>query len=172
MKKVLPVGMILACIVWLISCKKSEVSTQEETLINGYEAISSQTPCQSGNMQVRTLETEYGCTNTAYTLQANLSNTHTVITNATQYASVVTSSTCNPAIDFNVYDVVVGKKQLQSGLGNIKYELNRNCATNTLTAKVTFNTTFAANAPNVTYQFLIPKLSTTNSSLQVQTVVQ
>lgn len=112
--------------------------------------------CKSTELIVKSLETEYGCPDTRYGLQIDLSENYTIIRTQQDFENKV-SSNCIPKIDFSSYDLVIGKKGLNRGNASIDYNLKRDC-TNILKLQVTFNQSLTLNAPIVTYHALIPKL--------------
>ncbi len=113
--------------------------------------------CEDLNVATTSLEAKYGCVNTKYQMDIDLSQTFTVIKNQTDYNALVTGS-CQPNIDFVTYDLVIGKQALGNGNTSINYELIENCQTGNQTLKVTFNQNETTVAPNLTYHALIPKL--------------
>lgn len=137
-------------------------------------------PCASPELPVRSLESEYGCPDTRRQLNVNLSQTHTVIRSQADFDRLVTSS-CQPRIDFNAYDLVIGKKELPSGNSGIMYTLRRDCKTNQVLLRarhkqctptcclycetnqvllrVVFQQNLTAEAPSITYHALVPKLA-------------
>ncbi len=126
--------------------------------------------CVSGPLAIKTLESEYGCTNTAMQLNINLSNNYRLINSTAEFTSLVTGS-CMPAIDFSQYTLLIGKQSLNGGLSNISYVANKDCSTGGYVVNVTITKNLALQAPNVTYHLLLPKIQN-NSSLQVNTTVQ
>ncbi len=128
---------------------------------------STEAGCTPTSLAVKTLETEYGCTNTAMQLGINLSDTFTIIESQTQFTTLV--SGCTPNVDFSQYSLLIGKKRLNGGLQSISYELKDECA-NGYVLNVKFTKSLASNAPNVTYHVLLPKLSN-NKPVTVNTAV-
>ncbi|MFD2890744.1 hypothetical protein ACFS5J_01795 [Flavobacterium chuncheonense] len=123
-------------------------------------------PCSDTVVTTASLETEYGCTETKYQMEIDLTDDFTVITNQTDFNTLVTGD-CQPNIDFANYDLVIGKKGLFSGNTSINYEMIKDCETNNLTLTVTFVQNAASEAPNLTYHALIPKL-TSGQSVMVE----
>lgn len=126
--------------------------------------------CVSGPLAIKTLESEYGCTNTAMQLNINLSNNYRLINSTAEFTSLVTGS-CMPAIDFSQYTLLIGKQSLNNGLQRINYEVLNDCASSKYIVNVTLVKNITLQAPNVTYHLLLPKIQN-NSSLQVNTTVQ
>lgn len=107
-------------------------------------------------IDITNLEDEYGCTNTEYDMDIDLSDEYTIINSQTAFDSLVTGH-CNPEIDFISYDLLIGKKGLPNGNISIDYQLIENCGTGHQTLTVTFNQNETTEAPNLTYHALIPK---------------
>ena len=118
---------------------------------------SSDDDCTDTIIDTTSLENEYGCTNTKYQMEIELSDNHMIIKNQLDFATFV-SGTCLPTIDFSIYDLVIGKKELSNGNSSIFYELIENCITGNENLSVTFNQNETTEAPNLTYHALIPKL--------------
>ncbi|MDM8174044.1 hypothetical protein QT327_06705 [Olivibacter sp. 47] len=70
------------------------------------------------------LEEVYGCTDTRYAFHIDLKETHELIRTKHTYDEKVTGS-CHPAIDFEKYDLLIGRKGLKSGNHSITYELKK-----------------------------------------------
>ena len=115
-------------------------------------------PCVSPELPVRSLESEYGCPDTRRQLNINLSQVHTIIRSQADFDRLVTGS-CQPRIDFTTYDLLIGKKGLPSGNSSITYTLRRDCETNQALLRVVFQQNATAEAPNITYHALVPKLA-------------
>jgi len=113
--------------------------------------------CTDNIVNITSLEKEYGCTDTKYQMDIDLSENYMIIRNQPDFAEFVSGS-CQPTIDFSTYDLVIGKKGLGSGNESIEYQLIENCETGNLNLKVTFFQNIASVAPNLTYHALIPKM--------------
>tara|TARA_Y100000385_G_C12893614_1_gene551086 strand:- start:4 stop:456 length:453 start_codon:yes stop_codon:yes gene_type:complete len=113
--------------------------------------------CTDMIVNTTSLEIEYGCINTKYQMDINLSENHMIIRNQLDFAEFVSGS-CQPTIDFSVYDLVIGKKGLANGNSSIDYELIEDCETGDQNLIVAFNQNDTTEAPNLTYHALIPKL--------------
>lgn len=113
--------------------------------------------CPDTVLNTTSLEIEYGCINTKYQMDIDLSENHMIIRNQLDFAEFVSGS-CQPAIDFSVYDLVIGKKGLSNGNSSIDYKLVEDCETGNQNLIVTFNQDETTEAPNLTYHALIPKL--------------
>jgi hypothetical protein len=126
------------------------------SVLLGLMSCDKKNECISTELIVKSLETEYGCADTRYGLQIDLSETYTIIRTQQDFENKV-SGNCIPKIDFSSYDLVIGKKGLTSGNASIDYNLTKDCK-NILKLQVTFNQSVTQNAPIVTYHALIPKL--------------
>ncbi len=113
--------------------------------------------CTDNELFTKSLEEEYGCVNTKYQIQIDLVDDFAIIHSQAAYNDLVTGI-CQPEIDFNTYDLVIGKKGLTSGNDTITYQLIENCNTNNLELKVSFHQNITTEAPNLTYHALIAKL--------------
>jgi hypothetical protein len=113
--------------------------------------------CTDTVINTTSLESEYGCTDTKYQMDIDLSDNFMIIRNQLDFTEFVTGS-CHPSIDFSTYDLVIGKKGLTSGNESIEYELIENCETGNLNLKVTFFQNITTVAPNLTYHALTPKI--------------
>ena len=135
--------LLLLLIINCIGCsKKDDDKSQCEDLIVPYTS----------------LEMEYGCSNTPYETNINLDDTYTVIRSQEVFDALVSGS-CSPTIDFNTYDLIIGKKGLRNGNIAISYELIEDCETNVLTLTVTFLQNATLEAPNLTYHVLTAKIA-------------
>ncbi|MCL4640364.1 MULTISPECIES: hypothetical protein [Olivibacter] len=114
------------------------------------------------------LEEVYGCTDTRYALHIDLKETHELIRTKHTYDEKVTGS-CHPAIDFEKYDLLIGRKGLKSGNHSITYELKKSC-TGEERLVVTFHQDISAVAATVTYHVLLPKADS-NRTIAVETKI-
>ena len=111
------------------------------------------------------LENEYGCINTKYQMDIVLSNDYTIIRSQESFYNLVTGD-CMPQIDFSTYDLVIGKKELTSGNTAINYSFMKHPCNGQFYLQVDFIQNATAEAPNLTYHALIPKLNT-NETVRV-----
>jgi len=125
--------------------------------------------CENKKKSITNLESEYGCVNTKGQMQIDLLNDFTIIKTQIIFDSLV-SGNCNPNIDFNTYDLLIGKKGLANGNDTIYYELTENCETENLNLKVNFINNMTMIAPNITYHSLIPKLKS-GQSIDVEIII-
>ncbi len=115
-------------------------------------------PCVVSIDNFTNLEVAYDCEDTKNNLVIDLVNTHTVIRTQEAYGMMVTGD-CNPAIDFDTYDLVIGRKQLANGNDAIMYSLTKGAfCPEPYELTVTFMQNDTEIAPTVTYHVLIPKL--------------
>lgn len=113
--------------------------------------------CENSILTVTDLETEYGCENTKYQMDIDLSEDFTIIRSQSNFDNLVMGS-CQPTINFSIYDLVIGKKGLSGGNTSIRYQLTEDCNTGNLKLHVTFNQNETTEAPNLTYHALLPKM--------------
>jgi hypothetical protein len=113
--------------------------------------------CENKVLEVKSLEAVYGCENTKYNMNVDLSNNFIIVRSQLQFQNYVTG-TCIPDIDFNAYDLIIGKQALTSGNSLISYELTEDCKTSDMLLKVIFSQNETAEAPNLTYHALVSKL--------------
>lgn len=104
------------------------------------------------------LEVEYGCTNTKYQMDIDLNDDFVIIRSQQDFNNLVTG-TCSPDIDFSAYDLVIGKKALTSGNTSIEYSYMKHPCSNAKYLEVHFIQNATAEAPNLTYHALVPKLN-------------
>lgn len=131
-------------------------------------ASSDNSTCEPMALPFTNLETEYGCVNTKYFLYNSVeTDSYIIIRNQNDFDTMTDDLTCRPQIDFETYDLVIGKKQLTSGNDSIQYEYIDNCIAKKL--KVTFLQNETLIAPNIIYHALIPKLSA-QESIEVELI--
>lgn len=115
--------------------------------------------CTPGTIAITSLESEYGCVNTPYQMDIDLTDDFIIIRSQTVFDNLVTGE-CTPQIDFDAYDLIIGKKGLTNGFQTIDYDgLTVNCDNGQLYLTVTFILNATAEAPNATYHALVPKLA-------------
>ncbi len=123
--------------------------------------------CKNISLKTESLENLYGCTDTRYGLECRLSDNFEIIRSQQKFLDF-TTGTCRPEIDFQLYDLIIGKKGLTSGNTSIDYKLIDDCKKGIKVLTVTFNQNIATVAPNLTYHALIPKLGD-EETIQVDT---
>ncbi|MEM5565191.1 hypothetical protein WNY78_08745 [Psychroserpens sp. AS72] len=115
--------------------------------------------CTPVTLGITSLEVAYGCINTPYQMDIDLSDDFTIIRSQTVFNDLVTGD-CTPEIDFEAYDLIIGKKGLTNGFDTINYDgLVKNCDNGQLYLTVSFVLNATDIAPNVTYHALVPKLA-------------
>ena len=67
--------------------------------------------CSPVILDITSLETEYSCINTPYQMDIDLSEEFTIIRSQSVFDNLVIG-TCMPQIDFEAYDLLIGKKGL------------------------------------------------------------
>ncbi len=125
-------------------------------------------PCVAEELQTVSLETEYGCIETPYQMDINAPESFAILRNQTDFNLAVTGS-CLPEIDFDQYDLIIGKKQLTSGVASIAYDFRRNCDPESHLLTVEFTLNPLAIAPNLTFHALVPKLDP-SAAVSVETL--
>jgi hypothetical protein len=113
--------------------------------------------CTDTFLNTTSLEIEYGFKKTKYQMDIELSENFIIIRNQFDFSDFV-SETCQPAIDFSIYDLIIGKKELANGNSFIDYGLVENCETRNQNIIVTANQNETTEAANLTYHALVPKL--------------
>ena len=135
MKYITLISLFLVCV---LSCKKKD-------------------NCKEELISAKQFDTDYGCTDTKHTLVVDLINNVTVIRSKESYDSKVTGP-CHPVIDFNAYDLVIGKQSSANLNDTIIYDYRRACPGNELTLTVDIVQSAVTMPDNVTYHLLIPKV--------------
>lgn len=124
--------------------------------------------CLNAPLDTYSLEELYECENTKRQMDINLSESFTIIKTQSRFSETV-SGTCKPEIDFEKYDLIIGKKGLTSGNVSIDYDFRTDCENDRLLLKVTFNQNITTEAPNLTYHVLVDKL---NENENVEVIVE
>lgn len=139
--------------------------------LSSCESSNSSNDCTPQQIPVKSLETEYGCINTKYQLAslAPPNEGFIIIRNQADFEVQTDQIDCRPQIDFETYDLVIGKRQLTSGNQSIQYQYMDDCTEKTLT--VTFVQDATTFAPEIIFHALIPKLEPTEQII-VETVVE
>lgn len=102
------------------------------------------------------MENLFGCANTEQSLEIDLIDNYSIVRSQDQFDELVTGS-CVEKLDIEKYDLIIGKKQLKSGVEKIDYDYSKDCnEKSTLKVKIKMNATSVA--PNITFHALIPKL--------------
>jgi len=66
--------------------------------------------------------------------------------------------TCKPDIDFERYDLILGKQFLTHGFSEIAYEYYQKCTAGEYLLEVRISLNATTEAPNITYHALVPKI--------------
>ena len=123
--------------------------------------------CEAGNQAVKSLQ-DFGCSNVAYNVDVFSANEYALIRSEEEYNQNVEAS-CQPNVDWNNYDLIIGKQQLSNGLERIERNLVVNCSTNQLTLQFTFYLSITQIAPEITFDAMIPKMMD-NQDLYVELI--
>ena len=129
---------LIACGVIIVSCDKEN-------------------ECENLVLITESLENLYDCPDTRYGLECRMDNDYEIIRSQQSFLDF-TTGTCRPEIDFQSYDLIVGKKGLTSGNSSIEYNLIDDCQEVIKILTVTFNQNITTVVPNLTYHVLVPKL--------------
>ncbi len=135
---------------------KFNIKSAVVILLLVFNSCNNKDDCKTIQLNAQSLETLYGCSNTRYGLQIDLTENYTIIRSQEDFENKVSGS-CIPKIDFALYDLVIGRKGLSSDNTSINYILTADCK-NVLKLRVIFNQSDALNAPTVTYHALVHKL--------------
>jgi hypothetical protein len=106
---------------------------------------------------VNNLETIYGCKNTNNSLKYNSSDEYKIIRTQQEFIDL-TEGDCQPQIDFQKYDLLIGKKKLTSGTHSIQYNMYYSCDRETPVLNITFIQNVLTVISEPTYNALIPKM--------------
>lgn len=131
-------------------------------LILSFFGCNNEEPCYDKPLPTLTIDKAFDCPRTSSQMVIDLNEDFMIIRDQMTFDSLV-SVYCNPQIDFNTYDLVIGKKQLTSADGLIDYELVDRCDQLNHDLKVHIQLTELQSAPNITYHCLIPKLEPNQS---------
>lgn len=112
--------------------------------------------CKSTELKTASLESVYGCENTTQALDIDLGDTFTVIRSQEDFERLVSGS-CSPDIDFDRYDLIIGKQKLNSGVADVEYDYVRTCEGN-LVLEVEIERNLATVISNITYHALVDKV--------------
>ena len=126
--------------------------------------------CNEEVMTTKHFESDYGCTNTKFTLQIDLNNDATIIRSKESYDSKV-SGPCHPEIDFSLYDLVIGKQSTSNSNDTILYDYRRTCPDKKMTLSVDLIQSETAQPSTVVYHAIIPKLGD-QESLNIKLTVR
>ncbi len=114
-------------------------------------------PCDQGLIETVSLEEAYACSDTPNTIQLPIENDFIIISEQFWFDSLVTGF-CQPEVDFEKYDLIIGSRQLNRGLNGISYFYNRACPGRRYELRVLFDLNAEVVSPIVTYHVLVPKI--------------
>lgn len=120
-------------------------------------SCSKKNDCREEVMSVKNFETDFGCTNTRFSLIVNLTNECTIIRSKESYDSQV-SGTCHPEIDFSLYDLVIGKQSTGNFNDTVLFDLRKTCPDKELTLTIDVIQLDITQPSTIVYHALIPKL--------------
>ncbi|WP_339653671.1 hypothetical protein [uncultured Salegentibacter sp.] len=122
--------------------------------------------CENSRIATTSLEDEYACNDTRYSLDISTTEQFELITNLDEYEDKITG-TCDPTlIDFEKFDLIIGKVRLGSGNDSIDYSLIESC-TEGRSLYVTFIQNDTMVAPVITYHVLVTKAEL-NKTIEVR----
>jgi len=113
--------------------------------------------CEEMILDVENFETLFGCNNTKYSLKLDIRNDYILIRNKSDFDEIV-SGDCHPDIDFDIYDLVIGRQSSGSINDTIIYNLMQTCPGKDVLLTIGVYHGMGAMPSNVTYHALIPKL--------------
>jgi len=113
--------------------------------------------CNEIILNVKHLESDYGCENTKYSLVVDLQNNGKIIRSKEAYNDEV-AGPCHPDIDFSIYDLVIGKQSSGNENDTILYDYRSVCPNNESTLTVDIIQSDVTRPDNVVYHAIIPKL--------------
>jgi hypothetical protein len=112
--------------------------------------------CEETMIDIQNLETDYGCHNTKYGLGIDLTDQVTIIGTDAEYDTKVTGE-CHPDINFDAYNLVIGKQSLTYLNDTIIYTYKRACPDEVLTLTVDIIHTTQLQHDTVVYHAIVPK---------------
>jgi len=126
-------------------------------LIFAATAVSCKKECKEVFYEIESLENLYGCTNTRYDIEIDISDNAVIISSQSSFDSMV-EGPCQPTIDFGKYDLIIGKKSTLNQVDTIYYEYKRDCPDQDLVLSVEIIQVADTPVDNVVFHALIPKL--------------
>jgi len=113
----------------------------------------------SQSVEFSTLENMYGCSDTRFSLELNLTddNMYEVISNINEYSEKVLGN-CHPDIDFDSFDLIVGYTghNIDSRLDSIHYF--QNCSNEDFVLTLFVTPSITTNASPLIFNAILPKL--------------
>jgi hypothetical protein len=120
-------------------------------------ACMKQEECRETPYPVSQFDSDFGCYDTKHTLKINMLNTVKVIGDKATYDAEVTGD-CHPDVNFDAYDLVIGRIVTDNINDTITYEMKNTCPDNELTLTVNLVQSSAAGPDTLTYHALVQKL--------------
>lgn len=114
--------------------------------------------CNGAPREFTSLEQEHGCSNTLYDMGIGIENDFTIISSQLWFDSLVTGL-CNPDIDFDNYDLIIGRTSFVRGVEEVSYSYRKACPTRRFEMRAVFTLNDQAVSPTVTYHILVDKIS-------------
>jgi hypothetical protein len=137
--------------------KKISEHTLIITLFLALAITSCKKECKEEFYDIESLENLYGCTNTRYDIEIDVSDNAVIISSQSSFDSMV-EGPCQPTIDFGKYDLIIGKKSTLSQVDTIYYEYKRDCPDQDLVLSIEIIQIPDTPVDNVVFHALIPKL--------------
>jgi hypothetical protein len=144
--------LIFSILLLTVSCKKQSTNT-----------------CDPGLVPYKSLYSEYGCSLFVDDTNINYA-TFVIIKNQTDFDNTIIRN-CSPNIDFDIYDLVIGRKQFASGIDSIDYAIFKNCENNRIDINATVTRLDSDDAPEIVYSCLLPKLQL-NEAVNVNFIIR
>jgi hypothetical protein len=113
--------------------------------------------CITGGIEIRDIE-DFGCGNTAFSMEVNTSNEFELIRNQDEFEMLVASN-CSPDINWQEFDLIAGQRSFDRGVDSVVKSLVRDCLNNQVILRITFNLNDTTEAVTISFNTLIPKLS-------------
>lgn len=112
--------------------------------------------CEDTVIDITSLEAEYACFNTSFDLFIDFEDTFNLISSQEDYDAQV--SGCSAEIDFERWDLLIGRISLDRGLESLSYSYRRACPGQRYEMRVLIRLTSQVVSPEITYHALIPTL--------------
>lgn len=87
-----------------------------------------------------------------------IENDFIIISSQLWFDSLVTGF-CNPEIDFDAYDLIIGRASFTRGVEGVSYSYRRACPTRRFEMRAVFTLNNQAVTPTVTYHILVDKIA-------------
>ncbi len=113
--------------------------------------------CESGSIETLCLE-DLGCTNAVRLVKLNSTKELELIKNQEEFDQLVVAP-CDLVIDWQKYDLIIGTVRLNQGFIGMKKTAVFDCVQNQIEMTIEIFLSNSADAPTVTWSFLVPKSS-------------